>query len=422
MTPPPAPTLFLPSDARRRPSPRHAVLLAATVGVLAAGCTSSPFTPRTQAQADVYESGQSRSPSAGAQFASHDGAASSPGAAGRERKPAETLTDGHGLPFISAANTPGINVFGEFAGSGPAATPYYDEGKVGFRQHTYVDEGYDADVAVDPRGTTMAFASTRHSRRSDIYLQRTGGLAVTKLTSDPADDAFPCFSPDGRHIAFASNRNGNWDIFVMDADGKNVVSVTTGPSQDLHPSFSPDGQRIAYSSSGRDGQWEIWVADLNGGERTMVGFGLFPVWSPNHAKDTIAFQKARQRGGRWFSLWTMDLVDGEPTNVSEIAVSPNAALVAPSWSPDGKRLVFATVVEPDATQAAGSQDIWTIDADGSRRQRLTDGKGTYATPCWASDGRIYFVSDRGGAESIWSTQADGPNYSQAALDLGTIGH
>ena len=380
----------------------------------AAGCTRSHFQPKAEAQTDVFEPGRSRPPQQeSARFA---------GRSNQESRPAQSLTDDLDLPFIRASQIPGVNVFGEFAGSGPAAPPSFDEGKVGFRQHTYLDEGYDADVAVDPTGQWMAFASTRHSRRSDIYLQRTNGLAVTKLTSDPADDAFPCFSPDGRAIAFSSNRSGHWDIFVMDTDGKNVVSITTGPSQDLHPTFSPDGRHLAYCSSGRDGQWEIWVADLQSGERTMVGFGLFPAWSPRTDKDVIAFQKARQRGGRWFSLWTMDLDRGEPTNVSEIAVSPNAALVAPSWSPDGKRLTFATVVEPDATQAAGSQDIWAVNADGTRRQRLTDGKGTYATPCWSGDGRIYFVSDRGGVESIWSTQADGPNYSTAAIDLGEVGH
>ena len=398
------------TPAHRPLSKTLPAVLLAVAGVTVAGCAHSAFTPRSQAQGDRYEAGQKKP--AAAEFA------------GTESHPADPITNDLDLPFIRANQTPGVNVFGEFAGGGPAAVPVYDEGHVGFRQHTYLDEGYDADVSVDPTGQWMAFASTRHARRSDIYLQRTGGLAVTQLTSDPADDAFPCFSPDGRSIAFSSNRNGNWDIFVMDADGKNTIAVTSGPSQDLHPSFSPDGRHLAYCSSGRDGQWEIWVVDLQGGERTMVGFGLFPSWSPKRAPggaDVIAFQKARQRGGRWFSLWTMDLVDGEPRRVTEIAVSPNAALVAPSWSPDGRRVAFATVVEPDAMRAGGSQDIWAVDADGTRRQRLTDGKGTYATPCWSADGRIYFVSDRGGVESIWSTRADGPNYSTAAVDLGVVG-
>jgi len=54
----------------------------------------------------------------------------------------------------------------------------------------------------------------------------------------------------------------------------------------------------------------------------------------------------------------------------------------------------------------GQQDVWTVDADGSNRRRITDGAGANTGPCWANDGRIFFVSDRGGAECIWSARAD----------------
>src|SRR5690606_31289614 len=168
---------------------------------------------------------------------------------------------------VIADRAPGVNVFGEFDGAQqqPKATA---GGRAGYQQHTWLDEGFDADVAVDPTGEWLVFASTRHSRRSNLYLQRTDGMAVTKLTSDPADDAFPVFSPRGDRVAFCSNRNGNWDIYLMDPDGKNVRAVTSGPAQELHPTFSPDGRYLAYCSSGRSGQWELWVADLSGGERT----------------------------------------------------------------------------------------------------------------------------------------------------------
>jgi dipeptidyl aminopeptidase/acylaminoacyl peptidase len=303
------------------------------------------------------------------------------------------------------------NAFGEFGNSGerryvPVA------GRAGYQQHSFVDEGFDADVAISPDAQAMAFASTRHSTRSDIYLQATSGLAVTKLTTDPADDAFPTFSPTGDRIAFCSNRSGSWDIYVMDRDGRNVTAVTQGTGHDLHPSFAPDGERIAFCRvGGRSDQWEIWVANIATGEQTMVGFGLFPDWSPRTDADVIAFQRARQRGGRWFSLWTMKLEQGEPTAVTEVAMSTNAALVSPSWSPDGDRLSFATVVEPtagmpDTDEAVGRQDVWTVNADGTDRHRITDGKGTYATPAWASDGRVYFISDRGGNECVWSARAE----------------
>jgi TolB protein len=302
-----------------------------------------------------------------------------------------------------------VNVFGELDGVGPGV--YQPGGAGGFNQVTYVDEGFDADPRISPDGKTLLFSSTRHSEHPDIYTQKVDGLAITQITSDPGDDAFPAFSPDGGRVAFASNRSGNWDIYVMDIDGSDVRAVTRTPAQDVHPSFSPDGSRIVYSSLGsRSGQWELWTVDLKTLERKMIGYGLFPEWCPRADKDLIAFQRARQRGTRWFSAWTLELIDGEAKNVTEVAFSTNAAIVAPTWNPEGTKLAFSSVVDPTAANPGAmsspnrgtQQDIWVVNADGTNRYRLTDGRGVNATPSWSPDGKVFFVSDRGGSESVWS--------------------
>ncbi|MDB5357490.1 MAG: hypothetical protein JWN24_3943 [Phycisphaerales bacterium] len=301
-----------------------------------------------------------------------------------------------------------VNVFGEVNGAGPRAVAL--TGAAAFQQHTFTDEGYDGDVCADPTGKWLVFSSTRNSEHPGIYLQRVDGTAVTQLTSDGVDNAYPSFSPDGKQIAFCSTRAGNWQIYVMDSDGRNVTQVTNGPMQCIHPSFSPDGTRLAYCSlGGRSGQWELWTADQRTGEKRMIGYGLFPSWSPDRTIDRIAFQRARQRGSRWFSLWTLDLINGEGRRVTEVAQSGNAAILSPTWSPDGKRLGFATVVQPGkgaAVKLKGQTDIWTIDADGTNRQRLTDGHGVNLMPFWSPDNRVYFVSDRGGTECIWSVRTE----------------
>jgi Tol biopolymer transport system component len=320
----------------------------------------------------------------------------------------------HG-PFIdNADNEPEnippqlVNVFGEVNGVSPRAATL--SGEIAFQQHTFADEGYDSDVTLDPTAKWLAFSSTRNSEHPSIYLQRVDGTAVTQLSDGGSDDAYPAFSPDGKQIAFSSTRSGNWQIFEMDVDGRNIVQLTSGPMQAIHPSFSPDGSRIVYCAvGGRSGQWELWTLDLKTSEKRTIGYGLFPTWSPNPAVNRIAFQRARQRGSRWFGLWTIDLIDGEGRRPTEIAVSSNAAILTPAWSPDGRRLAFATVLQPGKggeSRARGQTDIWTVEADGTNRQRLTDGHGNNLMPFWASNSRVFFVSDRGGAESIWSVRAE----------------
>jgi len=313
--------------------------------------------------------------------------------------------------YTSDGSTPpSVNVYGEFDGvQRPMAKAH---GNGGYQEHTFLDEGFDSDVSVDPTGKWMVFTSTRDSDHPNIYLQHVDGLAVIELTNDEADYAFPSFSPDGKQIAFCSTRAGNWDIYTMDNNGKNIVQVTNDPMVHMHPSFSPDGTKLVYCClGGKSGQWELWVADLNTGEKRMVGFGLFPTWSPDKTVDRIAFQRSRQRGSRWFSLWTMDLVDGEARRITEVTSSSNAALVCPSWSPDGKQIAFATIAEPNNSAGGkplGQEDIWTINCDGSNRSRVTDGVGLNLAPNWASDDRVYFISDRGGAECVWSSRTDIP--------------
>lgn len=278
------------------------------------------------------------------------------------------------------------------------------------RQITFASEGADFDPDIDPTGTLLAYASTQHRATADLYIKRISGTAVMQLTNDPANDVMPTFSPDGKRVAFASDRTGNWDIYMVDITGGQAVQLTNDLTHDLYPSFSPDGKQLVYCTHGaQSGQWELVVIDVeNPAVKRFIGYGLFPDWSPQDNR--ILFQRARERGTRWFSIWTVELVNGEGVRPTEIAVSSNAATIAPTWSPDAKHIAFSTIVDPDGdtTTRPTQADIWIINSDGSGRSNLTNSKFANLHPVWASDNSIYFVSNRAkdGQENIWAIRPE----------------
>ena len=142
--------------------------------------------------------------------------------------------------------------------------------------------------------------------------------------------------------------------------------------------------------------------------KRFVGYGLFPDWSP--VDNRIVFQRARERGTRWFSIWTLEIHDGEASQPTEVAASSNAAAITPCWGPDGKSIVFATVVDPDETSQSRTieSDVWITSASGQGRANLTNNSFSSLQPVWSTDGSILFVTDRAkqGIDNVWAIRPD----------------
>ena len=219
-------------------------------------------------------------------------------------------------------------------------------------------------------------------------------------------------------IAFSSNRDGNWEIYVMNVDGGNQQNLTNNPSDDRDPSWSPDGKRIIFYSN-RDGHAidgrstsEIYVMDADGGNpRNLTNDhndDRFPAWSPDGKR--IAFVSDRDGPRRYFDIYVMD-ADG--SNLQRLTNDPRDDRF-PAWSPDGERIVFGARRKGHfETKFAVTYEIYVMDADGGNLQRLTENRKNDWGPSWSPDGkRIAFASDRKGDLeniNIYVMDADGGN-------------
>ena len=252
----------------------------------------------------------------------------------------------------------------------------------------------------------IAFASDRDGNW-DIYVMNADGSGVTQLTHNSANEASPAWSPDGSRIAFHSDQGGNGDIYVMNADGSGVTRLTDHPAQDWVPAWSPDGRHIAFISWG-DRDPGIYVMDADGSnvtprltsETNDWDFGV-PAWSPDGRR--IVFSAFSPMSGS-FDIYMME---ANGSNLTQITDHPRGQDIDVAWSPDGRKIAFSSTW-------TGNGDIYVVNADGSGVTRLTDYPYQEFYPAWSPDGRrIAFVSDlSGGGQAIYVMNADGSNVTQ----------
>jgi Tol biopolymer transport system component len=269
------------------------------------------------------------------------------------------------------------------------------------------------EPAWSPDGTHIAFVSNRDGN-FEIYTMDSSGGNVTRLTNDTARDDHPDWSPDGARIAFDSTRDssGNYDeIYVMDADGSNVSRLTDNPAGDDQPDWSPDGKHIAFTSS-RAGDFEIYTMEIDNLNATRLladqpAEDEHPTWSPDGG--LIAFDSNRNDQDPVGCLssdtgcnWEIYVINGDGSNLIRLTDDP-AEDDQPDWSPDGGHIAFVS-------NRDGNREIYVMDADGDNATNTTNKMAGDGNPAWSPDGtRIAFSSNRDGTTGIYVMDADGSN-------------
>jgi len=224
--------------------------------------------------------------------------------------------------------------------------------------------------------------------------------AVTNLAGVEAQ---PTLSPDGRSVAFVSNRDGQWDVYVGLVTGGSLIRVTNDPNLEARPRWSPDGLRLAYARLNDDGLFDVWtVPALGGTPRRIVRGAREAAWSP--VGGSLAYTA---RG----AIWMSDAAGGNPRQVTYPDLPRRDT--QPAFSHDGRLLAYARRTD------GPYGEIFVTDLEGGRTVQRTSDHVLAMSPAWSPDDRfIYFASTRGGTMNIWKMPARSGESEQITVGQG----
>ena len=228
-----------------------------------------------------------------------------------------------------------------------------------------------------------------------------------QLTSDPGWEAEPALSPDGSLVAFSSDRSGNPDLWVMEARGGTPLRLTNNPANDRSPAWFPDGGALAFVSD-RGGRLAIWkVSRLGGAAELLLQDADSPVVSPDGGR--LAFCRRDASGIKRIAVAPLaDLSRARVLTTDQDGLWDHDN---PAWSPDGLTLGYAD-----------ARDLWLVPSAGGRALRLTRDGALDSHPAWSPDGRwIYFSSFRGGSSALWRITPKGGSPERITLGTGPEG-
>ncbi len=259
------------------------------------------------------------------------------------------------------------------------------------------------DVQISPDGTEIAFCY-----KGDIYKVPANGGTATQLTTQASYECSPIWSPDSKQIAFASDRNGNFDLFVMSADGGAARRLTTHSASEIPSTFTTDGNYILFSASIQDpansalfptsAMTELYKVPVTGGRTEQVlGIPAEMVCFDKSGK-TFLYQDRKGFEDEWRKhhtssitrdVWLYDSENGKHTNLTAHAGEDRN----PVFAPDGQTVYFLSERDGSTFNVysfpiSSPQSLKTVTHFKTHPVRFLS-MGSNGTLCYTYDGEIY---------------------------------
>ena len=292
-----------------------------------------------------------------------------------------------GAETVGTSSFPGTGGDIAFVTSRDGGNQIYRMSGDGVRQARLTETGINQDPAWSADGKKIVYTNRDFE---DVFQMNADGSGETNLTNADGMDFSPTYFPTGTKVAFTSVRGDRfqYDVYTMTLSANGQVTgltrITTNENaDDMQPTVSPDGKRIAFASD-RDGDWEIYVMKAAPESATNRPVKLTkntvrdssPDWSPDGAR--LAFERGESQS---FEIMAMKAAPegrkNRPVNLSKSTDDDRD----PTWSPDGKKIAFhSNRVAPDGTT---DYEIWRVRAtDGANQTNLTNAPGNDTDPTW----------------------------------------